>query len=229
MTDLTNVNIVNIDWYKYALPNEQYAAFDADGELIFSETPIVDCKKIMWFSTFGEGIHIRRTDEFPFGKFTGEDGWFVNWSDVVYSRDHLRYKDEIYRIDEPKQNNIIVTDDDSFEQKMEKLGKMLTSITNAMNLLSDEEAQRISATTATSPDWNKAPDWANWWAVDSEDGEAWFFEEEPFLKPMLTDNDEYRPTHIYWDINGGGLDNDTNKYLYYDKTNFHKSLTKRPE
>jgi hypothetical protein len=56
------------------------------------------------------------------------------------------------------------------------------------------------------PDWSKAPEWANWWAIDRT-GDAYWFKQ----KPMLSGG--------FW------LDKDT--CMLAENTYFKSSLTKR--
>lgn len=75
------------------------------------------------------------------------------------------------------------------------------------------------------PNWSTAPEWANWWAVDS-DGEGTFFEYEPMLKINSAAG------VIFWDTTADYLHRfeiEEDVYPFYNQTNFHTSLTKRPQ
>ena len=229
MTNLTNVNIVDINWDKYALAEENYAAFDADGELLFSERSFTSIKCRMWVSSIDSII--RRTGEYPFGVFDFFNNSFKDFDSIVYSREYIKINDDVYKIEHTNPNEqISINDEDSYEQKIDKLYAMMDAIENVIDILSSEQANINEPAQATAPDWSKAPSWANWWAVDSEDGDAWFFENEPMLKSIDDGDDDFV---IYWDIattetESNRLDVDVNQYLYYNELNFHKSLTKRP-
>ena len=45
-------------------------------------------------------------------------------------------------------------------------------------ILDEYDAEQLP--TKLEPNWEEAPDWANWWAVN-EDGDSWWFECEPPL------------------------------------------------
>lgn len=229
MSNLLDLNIVKINWdLAFAKENEKFAAFDADGELLFSEVAIdkFDTEMGLWVST-----NTRRTNLFPFGDFSKSKDTFKNWSDLVYSRDgHVRYKNDVYSIENinspQKIERIIIADSDSFEVKIQKLLAIIESVTQTIKVLESQNKQL----SLTSPDWSNAPEWANWWAVDSIGGEGWFFENEPRLKVGILDDDEGNKNNvIYWDTDDCKLDIDKFTYPFYDYTNFHRSLTKRPE
>jgi hypothetical protein len=233
--DLRNVNIVDIEWL-FAKDNEQYAALDIDGELVFSVSPLVSVSCGEWCDEYDELA--RKTNFFPLGKY---EDHFPNWDELVYTRTHIKYKDNIYEINKPIEDSmgamfnsdvinetIQIFENDSNEVKIGKLLEMQDSIEKVIDALRLESPK-------TQPDWSKAPDWANWWAVDSEDGDAWFFAEEPMLSVVHVQEREGNPFVIYWDSCGYSdtpqnrmeFDNDT--YHYYKEHNFHRSLTKRPE
>lgn len=232
MTNLTNVNIVNIDW-TLAKAEENFAAFDVDGELVFSVLPLVeyDC---------GEWLDInknlaRKTGIFPLGRYGVP---FPNWNELIYSRTHIKHNNDIYEIGERSiklDAKFVVDGTDAIIQilpedttlvKIEKLTQMQESIQLVINALKEEKTQ---------PDWSKAPDWANWWAVDSEDGDAWFFAEEPMLSVVHAEERDGNPFVIYWNSCGydetprNRMEIDTDTYPFYKEHNFHRSLTKRPE
>jgi hypothetical protein len=69
------------------------------------------------------------------------------------------------------------------------------------------------------PDWSQAPEWAQWWAVDS-DGEAYWYEEEP------------RATTACFDIVGdpGGMVRQRFAgNVDLDGGHWYRSLTQRPQ
>ena len=63
------------------------------------------------------------------------------------------------------------------------------------------------------PNWDEAPEWAMWWAVDA-DGEACFFEAEPVRDDMIWDN------RGKWDCAGE---------VNLSNLDWRETLTKRPE
>lgn len=232
MTNLTNVNIVNIDW-TLAKTEENFAAFDVDGELVFSILPLVECNCGEW-SDLNQNL-ARKTGIFPLG----ESGVpFPNWNELIYSRTHIKHNNDIYEIGERSiklDAKFVVDGTDAIIQilpedttlvKIEKLTQMQESIQLAINALKEEKTQ---------PDWSKAPDWANWWAVDSEDGDAWFFAEEPMLNVVHAEERDGNPFVIFWNSRGyeeshrNRMDIDRDTYPFYKEHNFHRSLTKRPE
>lgn len=230
--NLKDTVVVNIDW-DFANADEQCAAFDVDGELVFSVLPLVDISCGEWVDTNDELA--RKTNVFPLGKYDAEE--FPNWDETVYFRDHIRYKDEVYAIHKPicnlgaelKSNSIELFSNDTIEVKIDRLVAMKKSIEIAIDILKSEIPK-------TQPDWSKAPAWANWWAVDSEDGDAWYFEEEPVLEADFIEDPTdttLSKTCIYWyplHLFTCRFDVDTSdKYPFYDAHNFHLSLTKRPE
>jgi hypothetical protein len=237
MTDLKDVNIVNIDW-TLAKAEENFAAFDIDGELVFSILPIVTQSCGEWFDI--DGNKTRKTNIFPLGRYDVryDDVRFPNWDELIYSRTHIRHNNDIYEIGEKSikldaqfvvdgTNTIIqILPEDTTLVKIEKLTQMQESIQLAINALKEEKTQ---------PDWSKAPDWANWWAVDSEDGDAWFFAEEPILSVVVVEERDGNRFVIYWDscgydeINQNRMEIDRDTYPFYKEHNFHRSLTKRPE
>lgn len=222
-------NIVDIDWDKYSLLEENYAAFDADGELLFSERSFTKTKCNLWVSTID--CIIRRTGVYPFGEFDFFGNTFKDFDTVTYSREYVKVNEDIYKIERSNPNEqISVNDEDSYEKKIDKLYAMMDAIENVIDILSAEHATNAPPALLTQPDWSKAPSWANWWAVDNEEGDAWFFENEPMLKSIDDGDGDFV---IYWDIvttetESNRFDVDVNQYLYYNEFNFHKSLTKRP-
>lgn len=64
-------------------------------------------------------------------------------------------------------------------------------------------------------DWSEAPDWAEWWAVDS-DGLGWWFENKPHII-----NDPINEIKIWWAA--GKLEDDE-----FDSDNWQQSLVQRP-
>lgn len=41
--------------------------------------------------------------------------------------------------------------------------------------------EELGFSPTIEPDWSKAPEWANWWAMD-EDGTAWWYENKTYCK-----------------------------------------------
>ena len=128
---------------------------------------------------------------------------------------------------------ILINDEDSFEEKIDNLYHLMDIIEDEIDTLSAEQAINDEQ-LLTQPDWSKAPKWANWWAVDSEKNEGWFFEDEPMLEAEVLEHDfdsDSIQFAIYWNpVNPFAcrFEQDDITYPYYNMFNFHKSLTKRP-
>lgn len=60
------------------------------------------------------------------------------------------------------------------------------------------------------PDWDKAPEWAKWFAIDS-DGQRWFHE----TKPYISDNDKF-------------FTSDEKRLEVFDEPNWKESLRQKP-
>lgn len=52
--------------------------------------------------------------------------------------------------------------------------------TEDLQCISDAVNWLYAQPTAPEPDWNEAPEWAEWWAVDANEGYYWY-EHEPFI------------------------------------------------
>lgn len=48
-----------------------------------------------------------------------------------------------------------------------------------------EDIEYVRMPTMPQPDWNAAPEWARYYAIDADGREHWF-ENEPFLKPSYS-------------------------------------------
>lgn len=69
-----------------------------------------------------------------------------------------------------------------------------------------------SVSETIEPDWTTAPQWANYWAVDT-DGYSWWYENKPHYDDSF-----------WYDI--GSKEEDT---LYYSVTDWKSTLRKRPK
>ena len=102
--------------------------------------------------------------------------------------------------------------------------------TNPKPAITEQDKQRAEQAYANivkppikewQADWSRAPDWANWWAMDADRKSHWF-SEEPYLNDSVGE----------WILrnNGEGLDNIFLPSLDYGyHSNWRKSLRKRPK
>ena len=88
---------------------------------------------------------------------------------------------------------------------------------DAMRYVVDSIKDQLSDDTKLSPDWQDAPSWANWFAVDGS-ADGFFYACEPYIS---ADGQE-------WTVDEG-TDMAYADYNYgYTERDFHKSLQQRP-
>lgn len=96
-----------------------------------------------------------------------------------------------------------------------RIASMVDEIHTDMENILKRKDDKVIIQRFTGPrfaDWSTAPDWANWWAMDSN-GDCMWYEENPIAEP----------SHGEWIVNSGATQLDTSA-----EPSWIKTLEKRP-
>ena len=69
----------------------------------------------------------------------------------------------------------------------------------------------------TKIDWDKAPDWVNWWAMDAN-GVCFFYEKQPFAQVLFN----------WWTSYGNSCIDENSETYNLSEIDWRNSLTRRP-